>query len=206
MRLPKRSSSCIAILFLLVLHGGSSCILVLLGFSSHHHVSALVVVASLNKSVGQKTTKKKPYYTRRLERRLVLDSQCQDSGITFAKNNSIPRRTMVLLTSSLLWSGMMWTVSEPHPVVMAAVAPTPPPASTGILCATQHCQRQLATCMKDSSCAPGLGCPLLRCQLQQQQQQQQQPNSSSEGNCQVRCVDLYENEAMQALTDCTLTE
>lgn len=65
---------------------------------------------------------------------------------------------------------------------------------SGMVCATKNCIRELKNCMTDKSCAPGLAC-LLSCRFRE-----------NEGDCQVRCMDLYENRAMEELTECTLTK
>jgi hypothetical protein len=81
---------------------------------------------------------------------------------------------------------------------LLAMTLTPPVQASPMICASQNCQTQLTRCMNDKTCATGLAC-LLGCQLHRN-------SNADEGNCQVRCMDLYENEAMQALTDCALTD
>jgi VDE lipocalin domain len=71
-------------------------------------------------------------------------------------------------------------------------------AASGMMCVTSNCGRILQKCVKDSTCLRGLGC-FVACAAN--------PDASAgEGACQVRCVDLYECDTLNAFTKCTLTD
>jgi VDE lipocalin domain len=73
-------------------------------------------------------------------------------------------------------------------------------AASGMMCVTSNCGSILQECVKDSTCLRGLGC-FVACAAN--------PDASAamgEGACQVRCVDLYECDTLNAFTKCTLTD
>jgi hypothetical protein len=65
----------------------------------------------------------------------------------------------------------------------------------GMTCATKHCASELQTCFSDIPCAFGMKC-IFSCI----------GKSGEEGACQVRCMDLHDNEKMRAVTECTMTQ
>jgi len=67
---------------------------------------------------------------------------------------------------------------------------------TGMACVAKHCSRELGECLSDRQCARGMGC-FVGCVVN--------PQIEIEGSCQVRCMDLYQNENLDKFTDCTLT-
>lgn len=83
----------------------------------------------------------------------------------------------------------------------AAAALTVTPASTLALdsatvgaCLFQNCQVELAKCIADEKCAESLVC-LNRCN-----------NRPDESDCQIRCGDLYNDEAIGAFNTCAVTQ
>lgn len=80
---------------------------------------------------------------------------------------------------------------------------------TGMACVSQSCSRQLSECLADSNCAKGLGC-FSRCAAKDAydkiRSNRKDVDARIEGSCQVRCMDLYQNERLDDFTDCTLTK
>jgi violaxanthin de-epoxidase len=74
--------------------------------------------------------------------------------------------------------------------------PLPPVAlaESSMACASTNCASSLRNCAGDRDCVRGLTC-LLTCMTRE-----------DEGSCQVRCMDLHENDVMRDLTACTLTK
>ena len=64
---------------------------------------------------------------------------------------------------------------------------------SSLSCAMQNCGRELSSCLRDPNCAKGLSC-ILGC-----------TTKSEVGKCQVRCTDLFGGDAMNELTECSLT-
>ena len=115
----------------------------------------------------------------------------ESNGNSVHEFKNLPQFLLNTLLSSLFAMSLLLGFSSP------AVASTPSTQSP-MVCATRNCQKELSDCMRDSqTCAPGLAC-LLRCQIFS--------GGEKEGACQVRCMDLYENPPMEALTECTLTQ
>ena len=70
----------------------------------------------------------------------------------------------------------------------------------GMSCVTEKCGDRLTKCLSDSKCARGLGC-FISCAARDSLN-----SNDSEGACQVRCMDLYENALLNEFTDCSLTK
>ena len=74
--------------------------------------------------------------------------------------------------------------------------------TTGMVCVTQHCTSQLSKCLSDSDCSKGLGC-FVACAAKDSIGS---TAINKEGSCQVRCMDLHENELLNEFTECSLTQ
>jgi VDE lipocalin domain len=96
-----------------------------------------------------------------------------------------------------------YSIVAPYPRRLAAHAAGDDDAASGMVCVASKCGSVLQECVKDSTCLRGLGC-FVACAAN--------PTSATsggpvgEGACQVRCVDLYECDKLNAFTKCTLTE
>ncbi len=82
--------------------------------------------------------------------------------------------------------------------------------STGMLCVAEYCSIPLSHCLSDVTCAKGLGC-FMNCAVNDALASDKNigmkdmTTMRSEGTCQVRCMDLYQNKHLAEFTECSLT-
>ncbi len=83
--------------------------------------------------------------------------------------------------------------------------------STGMACVAEHCSSPLSRCLSDLTCAKGLGC-FMNCAMNDALASEKNIYTKgivtmrSEGACQVRCMDLYQNKLLDDFTECSLTK
>mmetsp|Transcript_33455 Transcript_33455/g.72393 ORF Transcript_33455/g.72393 Transcript_33455/m.72393 type:complete len:488 (+) Transcript_33455:39-1502(+) len=109
----------------------------------------------------------------------------------------IPQPTL-RTTSSAVGDTATSPTYESQLFVQSAFAMDDDVVSKGMSCVASKCSKQFASCISDKTCSNGMGC-FVKCAALPHSQ------SDAEGSCQVRCMDLYQNELLDDFTDCTLT-
>jgi len=108
------------------------------------------------------------------------------------KINAKTLLTSVILSILIAFSGLPSDYLEIQPTYAVG---------GGMACVANHCSAKLSQCLSDPKCAQGLGC-FMGCAAKDAIHS----NQMSEGSCQVRCMDLYQNKLLDDFTDCSLTE
>ena len=129
-----------------------------------------------------------------IESLLIEDVTCREEKNEHYKRSAL--RVVKICTSILLCVILFFAtnISNKNNIVWAT------DDTKGMGCVAVHCSKDLSKCLSNGQCAQGLGC-FIRCSTTRSD-----VATLGEGDCQVRCMDLYQNSLLDKFTECSLTK